>query len=114
MHTKDARALGETEQRLYLVSAWREAPVFSRRQRAALAWCEAVTVLPQGGIPDALYQEVAEAFEDTEQLTLTLAVIEINGWNRLSVAFRPLVAHYRSARGRESRAGSGRDGSPIG
>jgi AhpD family alkylhydroperoxidase len=98
MHTKDAAALGEDEQRLHLVAVWREAPVFSARERAALAWTEALTLLPQTGAPDDAYDEVARAFEPAERVALTIAIIAISGWNRLSVGFRRPVGTYVSHR----------------
>jgi AhpD family alkylhydroperoxidase len=88
MHTRDARVAGETEQRLYLLSAWREAPVYSDRERAALAWAEAVTQISTSHVTDDLYVEVRRHFDEKELVDLTLAVIGINGWNRLAIAFR--------------------------
>ncbi len=97
MHTKDARARGETEQRLYLVSAWREAPCYSERERAALAWAEAVTgVAATHDVPDAVYEEARRHFDEKALVDLTLAIIAINGWNRLNVAFRTEVGSYVS------------------
>lgn len=98
MHTKDAQAMGEEAQRLHLVAVWREAPVFSARERAALAWTEAVTLLPQTGAPDDAYEPVGRLFDPAEQVALTLAIIAINGWNRLSVGFRRPAGHYVSHR----------------
>ena len=98
MHTKDARAAGETEQRLYLLSAWREAPFYSERERAALAWTEAVTRVSDGPIEDDLYTETNRHFNEKELADLTLAVIAINGWNRLAISFRRTVGSYRPAR----------------
>lgn len=98
MHTKDARAIGEAEQRLHLVAVWREAPGFSDRERAALAWCEALTLLPQTGAPDEVYQEAARVFSPEEIVALTLAVVAINGWNRFAVGMRTPVGSYVSAR----------------
>ena len=100
MHSKDARAEGETEQRLYLLNAWREAPVYSGRERAALAWTEAVTRISEGGVPDALYEEVRQHFDEKGLVDLTLAVIAINGWNRMAIAFRSRVGDYVSPRGK--------------
>lgn len=97
MHTKDAEALGEDAQRLHLVAVWREAPVYSPRERAALAWTEALTLLPETGAPDDIYEEVARQFEPAEQVALTLAIIAINGWNRLAVGFHKPVGGYVSA-----------------
>ncbi|HVC12426.1 MAG TPA: carboxymuconolactone decarboxylase family protein [Burkholderiales bacterium] len=98
MHTKDARAAGEDEQRLYLLAAWREAPCYSERERAALAWAEALTLIAQGEVPDALYDEARRHFEEKELLDLTLAVIAINGWNRIAIAFRAPVGSYQAPR----------------
>ncbi len=98
MHTKDARARGETEQRLYEVSAWREAPFYSERERAALAWTEALTSIAGQGVSDELYQSARQHFSEKELVDLTIAVIAINGWNRLSIAFRyPEVGSYQPA-----------------
>ena len=94
MHSKDARAAGETEQRLYLLSAWREAPFYSARERAALAWTEAVTQVSSNDLPDALYADVHEEFGDKGMVELTLAIIAINGWNRLAIGFRADVGSY--------------------
>lgn len=96
MHTKDARAEGETEQRLYLVPVWREAPCYSARERAALAWTEAVTKLPDGEVSDAVYAEARRHFDEKALTDLTLAIIAINGWNRFNVAFRTTVGNYVS------------------
>jgi AhpD family alkylhydroperoxidase len=98
MHTKDARAAGETEQRLYLLSVWREAACYSERERAALAWAEAVTVLSGNDVPDALYAQTQNHFSDKELTDLTFAVIAINAWNRLAVPFRNPVGSYQPAR----------------
>ncbi len=94
MHSKDARAAGETEQRLYLLSAWREAPFYSARERAALSWAEAVTLVSNNDLPDALYAEVREQFDEKGLVELTLAIIAINGWNRLAIGFRADVGSY--------------------
>ena len=94
MHSKDARAAGETEQRLYLLSAWREAPFYSARERAALSWAEAVTLVSQNDLPDALYEAVHKEFDDKGMVDLTLAIIAINGWNRMAIAFRADVGSY--------------------
>ncbi len=96
MHTKDAQAIGEEAQRLHLVAVWREAPVFSPRERAALAWTEALTLLSETGAPDDVYAEFAREFGPEEQVALTLAIIAINGWNRLAVGFRQPVGGYVS------------------
>jgi alkylhydroperoxidase family enzyme len=96
MHTKDARADGETEQRLYLVSAWREAPFFSERERAALAWTEAVTLISQDHVPDGVYDYVRQQFTEKELAYLTLAIVAINGWNRFNVSMRTVAGDYQA------------------
>ncbi|HSN01705.1 MAG TPA: carboxymuconolactone decarboxylase family protein [Rudaea sp.] len=95
MHSKDARAAGETEQRLYLLDAWREAPFYSARERAALAWTEALTRISGGDVPDALYDEARKQFSDKELVDLSLAIIAINGWNRLAIPFRSEPGTYQ-------------------
>src|SRR5574337_1999142 len=95
MHTKEARAAGETEQRLYLLPAWREAPFYSDRERAALAWAEAVTLLKNQEVPDEVYQQARTEFDEKALVDLTLAIIAINGWNRLSVPFRAEAGSYQ-------------------
>ena len=94
MHTKDARALGETEQRIYALSAWRETPFFSDRERAALAWAEANTLLPQG-VSQQLFEEVRENFSEAQLANLTLAIATINAWNRFGVSFAPVPGSYQ-------------------
>lgn len=96
MHWKDLRALGETEQRLYSLDAWRECPWYNERERAALAWTEAVTLVPEGQVPDAVYHEVQPHFSETELADLTCAVATINAWNRLAIAARSLPGTYRA------------------
>jgi AhpD family alkylhydroperoxidase len=97
MHSKDLRARGETEQRLYIVSAWRDAPnLYSAREHAALAWAEAVTCLVDQHVPDEVYEHARAEFSETELAELTLAVISINGWNRLNIAFRIPAGNYKS------------------
>lgn len=98
MHTKDAVAIGESEQRLHVLAAWREAPFYSPRERAALAWCEALTNISQTGAPDSVYEEVKSQFSSEELVELTLAIVVINGWNRLAVGFRSEVGKYVSNR----------------
>ncbi len=88
MHTREARQKGETEARLYLLSAWRESSLYSPRERAALAWTEALTDLPRSGAPDEDYEEAQSLFNDQELVELTLAIVAINAWNRISVGFR--------------------------
>src|SRR5699024_7278237 len=87
MHTKDAREAGETEQRIYDLSAWRETPFYSERERAALEWTEALTLISENDVPDSLYKAVSEHFDEEELVTLTMAVVAINGWNRLAISF---------------------------
>jgi AhpD family alkylhydroperoxidase len=87
MHTRDARKAGISEERIYLLEAWRESPLYSARERAALAWTEALTLLPQQGAPDDLYAEMRAQFSDTEVVDVTLAIGAINAWNRLGVGF---------------------------
>lgn len=99
MHTKDARAAGEREQRLYAVPVWHETPYFSARERAALAWTDAVTRLAPGGVSDDVYDEARRQFTEPELVDLTMAVVAINGWNRLAVSFRPPVGSYVPPRG---------------
>ena len=95
MHSKDARAAGETEQRLHLLAAWREAPFYTERERAALAWAEALTLVSSQGASDAVYQQVRAQFDDKALVDLTLAIVAINGWNRLSIAFRTPAGTYQ-------------------
>jgi len=95
MHTKDARARGETEQRLYAVAAWHEAPFFTDRERAALAWTEAVTRVSETHVPDDVYKAARRHFGEKELVDLTLAIVAINGWNRLAVAFRTVPGSYK-------------------
>ncbi len=95
MHTKDARARGEKEQRLYAVAAWHEAPFFTERERAALAWTEAVTRVSKTHVPDDVYEEARRLFNERELVDLTLAIVAINGWNRLAVAFRTVPGSYK-------------------
>jgi len=90
MHTRDARKAGETEQRLYLLSAWRESPYYTERERAALAWTEALTLISQTNAPDDVYEQVKAQFTDEELVNLTLAITTINAWNRFSVGFRSI------------------------
>lgn len=95
MHTKEARAAGETEQRIYTLDAWRETPFFTDRERAALEWTEAVTLVSETRVPDDVYEQVSQQFSEEELVELTFAVIVINSWNRLNVSFRPLVGDYQ-------------------
>ena len=101
MHAKDARALGETEQRLYLLPPWRDAPCYTERERAALAWTEAVTnIAATHDVPDAVYAQARAQFDEKALVDLTLAVVSINGWNRMNVAFRSKVGDYVSPHAR--------------
>jgi AhpD family alkylhydroperoxidase len=95
MHTKDARAAGESEQRLYLLPAWREAHCYTERERAALAWAEAVTLLKDQQVPDDVYEQAHRQFDEKALVDLTLAIVAINGWNRLSVSFRTEAGSYQ-------------------
>ncbi|MFI5014733.1 MAG: carboxymuconolactone decarboxylase family protein [Hyphomicrobiales bacterium] len=95
MHSKDLRAHGETEQRVYMLDAWRESPFYSSKERAALAWTEAVTKLQNQEVPDAVYEQAKAEFSEAELARLTLAIVEINCWNRLNIAFRTVPGSYK-------------------
>lgn len=95
MHSKDARATGESEQRLYMLSAWRDAPVYTTRERVALEWAESLTILQNEGVPDAVYERASKQFSEKELIDLTLAVVTINGYNRLNIAFRVEGGNYQ-------------------
>lgn len=95
MHSKDLRATGETEQRLYLMDAWREAPFYTKKERAALAWAEALTVLKSGLVPKDIFDEARQHFSETELVDLTMAVIAINAYNRINIAFGSHVGTYQ-------------------
>jgi AhpD family alkylhydroperoxidase len=97
MHTKDARAEGETEQRLYALNAWRETPFYTPRERAALEWTEAVTEIGSSHAPDGLYERVRAHFTEDEVVGLTMAIVAINGWNRLAIGFRQVPGTYQVA-----------------
>lgn len=97
MHTKDARARGESEQRLYGLAAWQETPFYSERERAALEWTEAVTRVSDGHVADDVFESVRRHFSDKELVDLTLAIIAINGWNRLAIAFKTAPGTYQPA-----------------
>jgi AhpD family alkylhydroperoxidase len=101
MHSKDLRAIGEKEQRMYSLDAWRECPYYSDRERAALAWTEAVTLVAQGRVPDAVYEEARPHFSEKELSDLTLAVAAINAWNRLCIAARIVPGSYQPAKAQE-------------
>jgi len=94
MHSKDLRAHGETEQRLYMLDAWRESPLYTDRERAALAWTEAVTKLEKKNVPDDVYEEALRQFSEEKLFDLTIAVIAINSWNRINVAFHTPAGDY--------------------
>lgn len=95
MHTKDARAMGETEQRIYALNAWREAPFYTDRERAALDWTEAVTRVGDTHVPDSVYDSTRKQFSETEIVALTFAVVAINSWNRLAISFRFPAGEYQ-------------------
>jgi len=99
MHTRDARKLGETYERMHLLDAWREAPLYSARERAALEWIEAITLVAQGHIPDEAFEEVSKQFSEKEIVDLAVAAIAINSWNRAAIAFRvpPQVESKKAA-----------------
>jgi AhpD family alkylhydroperoxidase len=104
MHSKDARAAGETEQRLYGLNAWRESPFYSERERAALAWTEALTLVHATHAPDDVYEDVRKHFTEEEAVNLTTAIVAINGWNRLAIGFRTVPGAYQPAGARRSGA----------
>jgi AhpD family alkylhydroperoxidase len=97
MHTKELRSVGESEQRLYLLDAWRESPFYTERERAALTWTEALTLITQGHVPDPVYEIARAHFNEQELANLTLAIVAINGANRLNIAFRTVPGNYRVA-----------------
>jgi len=94
MHTKDARKAGETEQRLYALSAWRETPFYTERERAALEWTEALTLISENEVSDSLYDSVRKHFDEKQMVALTMAIVAINGWNRLAIGFRTVPGSY--------------------
>lgn len=96
MHSKDARARGETEQRLYALPAWRETGFYSPAERAALAWCESLTLISERGAPAELYEDLKRHFDDEQIAALTFAIVAINGWNRLAIGFSAAVGDYVS------------------
>jgi AhpD family alkylhydroperoxidase len=95
MHAKELRAEGESEQRLYLLNAWRESPIYSERERAALAWTEAVTLVAENQVPDEVYGQARKQFSEEELVNLTIALVAINGANRLNIAFRTVPGSYQ-------------------
>ncbi len=104
MHWKDLRAAGETERRLYGLDAWRESPYYTERERAALAWAEAVTLVTDGHVPDEVFEEASSHFNDEELANLTLDLVAINGWNRLNISFRVTPGTYQPASQEAQRA----------
>ena len=98
MHSKDARAAGETEQRLYELNAWRETPFYSERERAALEWTEALTLISQTHAPDDVFERVSDHFSEKEIVDLTYAIASINNWNRIAIAFRAVPGEYQPAK----------------
>lgn len=99
MHTRDARKLGETDERMHLLNAWREAPIYTARERAALAWTEAITLVAEGHVPDEVYEQVRGQFSEKEIVDLTAAAVAINSWNRIAIAIRatPQVTGAKAA-----------------
>ena len=95
MHTKDAREAGETEQRLYGLSAWQESPFYTEKERAALEWTEVITRISENDVSDSLYEATRKHFNEEEMLALTMAIITINGWNRLAISFRTIPGSYK-------------------
>jgi len=106
MHWKDLRAIGENEQRLYSLDAWRECPYYTDRERAALSWTEAVTLITNGHVPDSVYEEVRPHFTEKELSDLTLAVATINAWNRLAIAGRTVPGTYRAPQPQQFKKGA--------
>ena len=104
MHSKDARAAGETEQRLYALNAWRETPFYTDRERAALEWTEALTLITNGHVPDEVYESVRKQFSEKALIDLTLAVVAINGWNRIAISLRAVPGTYQPS-GHKQAAG---------
>ena len=111
MHSKDLRAAGETEQRIYLLDAWRESPFYTEREQAALAWTEALTRVTDGHVPDQVYEQAREQFSADELVNLTLAVNAINSWNRLNIAFRTVPGSYRPQAAKKAAANANSVGS---
>jgi AhpD family alkylhydroperoxidase len=101
MHSKDARAAGETEQRLYVLNAWEEAPFYTDRERAALAWAETLTRISETHAPDEVFEQVREQFSDKEIMDLTLAITTINAWNRIAIGLRAPVGEYQPKQARQ-------------
>jgi len=109
MHTKDARALGESEQRLYALAAWRETPFYTERERAGLAWTEAITLISQRHAPDEVFEQARTQFTEAELVNLTMAIVAINGWYRLAISFREVPGTYQpQGSGKVSAQGTNR------
>jgi alkylhydroperoxidase family enzyme len=108
MHSKDARAAGESEQRLYALDAWRETPFFTDRERAALAWTEAITLISSGHAPDEVYEEVRQRFTEEELVNLTLGIVAINGWNRMLIGFRAIPGTHQPSKSQSLASGESR------
>jgi len=108
VHTREARARGETEQRIYELDAWRETPFYTEREMAALAWTEAVTLIAADHVPDDVYEEARKWFTEVELVNLTVAIALINAWNRLSISFRSVPRQYRPSRMPEAEKASAR------
>jgi AhpD family alkylhydroperoxidase len=106
MHSKEALARGESEQRLFLLDAWRETALYSKRERAALLWCETLTFVAERGAPDDVFQEVRKEFNDEELVGLTLAIATINSWNRLMIGFEADVGNYQAGDAEKMRKGT--------
>ena len=104
MHSKDARSEGESEQRLYTLSAWRETPFFTERERAALAWTEAITLIGSSNAQDEVYEGARKEFSEEELVNLTIAIVAINGWNRLAIGFRSVPGTYQPGEKTAGRA----------
>jgi AhpD family alkylhydroperoxidase len=108
MHSKDARAAGESEQRLYMLEAWRESPVYTDRERAALEWAECLTLLKEyDHVPDDVYERARAQFSEAELIDLSIAIVSINGWNRLNIAFRTEAGNYQPGAFQQLSAGAG-------
>jgi AhpD family alkylhydroperoxidase len=113
MHSNDARARGETEQRLYLLNAWREAPFYTDRERAAREWTESLTLISENHVPDAVFETVRKQFSEEELANLTLAVVAINGWNRIATSFRVVPGEYVSPHGKKAESAHWRQGEDL-
>jgi AhpD family alkylhydroperoxidase len=105
MHSKEAKARGESDERLFLLDAWREAPYYSKRERAGLLWCETLTLVAERGAPDDVFEEVRKEFDDEELTMLTLAIVAINSWNRFMIGFRADVGNYQAGDAEKMRKG---------